>query len=610
MADKLQKTLNIDPSVASRGRPLAPDTSLADAIVSATEIGSQALIESKKEGLQEDLETLGKEVHFASEGLELKETSERFEALKKAKEQGVLSSTMVNIETEKVLKERIANNSAVAPELRKLAHEILGFDPTGSATMALYGKSGRNYPTKKLTEAEKTRAVAENTAKILDLDADNVERAMVQAAYGDIQLKNAENMAKAGGIGANGIRDAVEGNIDTYVADATANLINRLKNGDGIVNPELAGIEIDQAFETAFSDFKSSVRKANITLSTSELAAHREYFKNSFQGIRDSFTDEASLESMLTRDKNTVSALIGIQAIKLHPTAAIVREAYGGASVSDVMGIINKITDPHQREAYMRMNPELGEVLGNIEGGASELVLSINHILGVKTAKGMSNGGGTSNPHVDDIVTRELTGSAKEPKVRRGVLNHRKKRGKTFKDYSDFSQKGVYELSTPEEKVYVKESFALDLPVLKKRIAAGLASKDGMITLRVENGKVVADKGFDKSKTGFNPFADIPIGVVNDLKRLNVMKKVMDNGFDTGISAEGFLERTINEVSTLQDNEVSRRDAHVKSEEAIKAYRANPSEENLDAIRIANPELGASIDAKLAERGVKQNGEQ
>lgn len=617
MADRLQKTLEVGASIASVGSPPTSESTLARVLPAAGQVVRGLITERKKEGLEEDLRGLGEEVFAVREGKDLEDATERFKRLKKAKDQGILSDSMINIEAEKVLKQKIGINSTFAPELRREAARILGFDPTGSEIRALFGGDKKSRP---LTPQEKRRQQAEGIANVLNIDADNVERSIAKAEFSQVQLDNVTTQASLGQIASRDVLNVALNGVDSFISDATADLIMQIDQG-GVVNPEIAVARLTQAKEASWSNYRQTLVRGGVNLAASDLIKQRKTFDESFQADIDLFGDQGTLDVILKRQRNSMvneAAIIGLRAF---PGLSVIGASpLGQAGVEEYLKLTTRIKDPSQLEVIKRFNPGFAAIIGNQKEVSEAVRSSYNRILGIPN----DINGDINIPGLDDTVTRDLIKEAKDPNVRDTVVNFLRGRGQSFKDIGDYAQKGVRAISTNEDVKHVKERWAIEFEPLIARISSTLKDSSATIVTvereeevrfvgagRRKRRKVVQEAGIfleviaGKLTSGRSSgtTAPIPSSLEVDIKRLNGMNKLVQNGWagDVGEVSAGFLERTVNKIETVKADVGDKNDVDQVGE-AIDTFRQNPSPENFESIRKLDPDLATAVESELARR--------
>lgn len=606
MASRLQKTLGTVDSVASVGRPTPERDFVSQAIQGAAQV-TEGVIggigKAKGRALGEELTGLGQEISAIEEGKDLEDATERFKRLKKAKEQGILGDGMINIEAEKILKEKIGKSSLFAPELRAEAQRILGFDPSGSAIQRLFGKSGRTSPSRPLSAGEKRRAKAEDFASLGLGNADDIEKLIAKSELGEIQTQFASDQAKLGEIGSAEVLNASLDNVDSYVADATSELLTTISQGGfNAVDSTTRVATLNQSKEAAWSRHRKALTDGNINLSASKLGEQRRLFDQKFAPIEEMFKDDATMEVILTKQNRALVAQASINGFDMFPGLASVNASIGQAGVTEYFSMMSNIQDPAQLELIKRINPQFAAIAENRQQASRAMRGSFNRIMGIPSTEA-----DPVIPGLDDVVKRNLIKQAKEPEIRNRIVNTLQAASTPFKDFGDYGQKGVRANVTQEEIKYIKGRWGTEFTPLTSRIATNLKSNDD-VELAVVNGRLKATVNILKvnsQRVGqFGVNLAVPSALQTDIKRLNAMNALVQNGWsdDVGEPPAGFLERTLNGIETLRADQGSPNEPDEVGT-ALEAVLQSPTPENLEAIRKLDPELFNMAQSILASQG-------
>ncbi len=596
---RLQKTLDTSAAsnIASVGQPVATRDLTGDVlqgVANAVKVGEQIVGAVKKTGLEEELGRFGEEISAINDGLDLKDATDRFKRLKKAKEQGILDDSRINIEAEAILKQKIGANSAFAPELRQAAADILGFDPTGSTLQKLFGKSGKTSPRRTLSPEEKMENAAAFRAEKLGLDKDVVLRTMLQAQQGAEELKIAQQRLATGDIGADEVLSTSLRNNDPIQAD----MIMRFRESvdDGGLNPSDAAhrqLAFTEAKQQEWANLVKTVSTGPNRASTAKLNEMKRAFDEDWAGTEALMTDGATLESLATSEANALGNLVKVAAIRTMPGLVVAQEAGGQAQVAEFIRINNKFgPNSPEMEQLMKIDPGLKFVKDSQAASASIVRSAVNKVLGQEPISGDP---AATQPLLDHVA-RDAVKNTKDPSVRNRVLTYLENDGKPVKMLSMMAQPGVREIVTPAEVNSTKQRFATQFEPLKGNIAAMLA--DGKNTLSIVSGKIVV------KPTNINPdpsaggvlgvSLDIssPANISTSVAQMNTFVDLVKNGWgaDVGESPGGFAERIVNGITTLNATEGTPNEPDaigVAFDQAIK----NPTAENMEALRLLDPDL-------------------
>ena len=609
---RLQKTLGTVESVASVGRAAPEVDFLSQAAPQVAALAgniTEAVGERKADTLEEEFGSLASDVAAIRVNKDLEEVTDRMKRLAKGAEQGRLSDTAIKLETEALLKSAIEKNPLFASKLRRRAAEVLGFDPTGTEMQALLG-FGQRQQSRPLTPGEKRRAKAEDFARLGLGDADNLEKLLAKAELGEVQTQFASDQAKLGEIGSDEVLNASLNNVDSYISDATGTLLQAVAEGGfTAVDSTTRVLELNRSLEASWSRHRKALTDGGINLSASKLGEQRRLFDLKFEPIREMFADDATMEVILTKQNRALIAQASINGYDMFPGLAAVNSALGQVGVTSFFNIMSKTSSPAQIELIKRTSPAFAAIADNKADATKAMRNSFNRIMGVPT-----DSPDVIIPGLDDVIRHGMVKDNKEPEVRNRVLESLKAKGQAFKSMSHYGQRGVRALSTPEEVNYIVERWGVEFDPIVSRVAATVKNVEGLnlsVTngvLKIESTGAVASNA-PPSMAILGNFAQIPSELVTDVKRLNAMNGLVQNGWgdDVGQNPTGFLERTINQVETLRaDQEVS--DGPDELGAAFEAVLRSPTIKNLDALESLDPELLRAARALVLSQGGGEGG--
>lgn len=596
----LQRTLEGPQGVASVGSPIAPpDTSLAQIITAGAKVGEGILRENRKDEIEEELKDLGTEVFAAREGKDLENATERFKELQIAQEQGQLTDSFVNIQAEKIMKEVIGKNPSFAPEIRTEAARILGFDPTGSEIQALFGKSGRTTPRRPLTEDEKRLMQAERISAATGVPQQTVLSTFAKAEWSDLLVKTQVNQAKLGQATTDNILNASLDGIDSAVNDAMGNLFIQIQQG-GVQSPELTIAAIQVQKQAHWQRTRQAMAESGLNPSSSQLSDAKKIADDRWAPVEE-LARSGALDEILKRQKTSLQNSAGILGFELFPTLASLNQAAGSGVAQEFLKTLSDIKDPNQFPLLQKFVPGLAKVAANSGELANRTLESYERIMGIAPRSNKPEEAG-----MDDVLFKGTAKTISDPEVRLQRLQGVIARGHTFKDFSDYAQEGARARMIPEEVKYVKDQFAVHFEPLLARISAA-AKENPQLILTVENGQIRATgrniPGRISRADVLIPqglSVDVPGTLSGDIKRVNAVGRMVQNGLaaDLGQNPGGFMERTLNKISTLQEVEEQPNESDATSK-ALSAFRANPSQETLDVLRKLDPELVAEAERKF-----------
>ena len=617
MAEKLQKTLNVQPTVASLGNPLPPDQTTSRAIEAAGGLARTFVAEKKRNDLEEGLRELGDEVFAARTGKQLDKVSERFKALQSAKEQGTMTDTMVNIQAEKVLKETIGNMPGFGPELRQEAARILGFDPTGSEIRSLFGSGEAKRPQTQL-EKWQDQASAIEIATGGTISASSALKNIGKAAALDSQTKIAQGSLQIGNINNASFLQAHINHSQSYVMDAVAD-IQALTAQGGVVDPVQQLAILTQKQEEGFARYQQGLFAAGSVSTAADLSAARKTYNESYQGVKD-MIQSGDMAEILKTNAGKLSDVASIEAYNALPTLAVLSKVN---AVEPFLNALTGIQSEKQLELVKKLDPALGLVLGNDPAArAKGFASAFMQVQGVDPlASGVSlTDVVVPDEAVVDAVTSELIKSNASDEVKDNLARTTAARGKAYKELSFYAQPNVRATATPLMVGNVVERWGVEFQPLVGRIAATIEASQGRHELVVDGGEIrVVQKSVGVSipsaaggqfglgagrRAGKGALLPVSGALSADVARLNTHNKLVKTGWgpDVGESPVGFLERTVNKIDTLRatDDTISK---PVQTQAAFEAAVSSPTSDNLDALRLLDPELVKLVEQELLQRG-------
>jgi hypothetical protein len=606
MAERLQKTLNVQPTVASVGTPLGPDTTTAQAVEAVGGLARTFVAEKKKSDLEDELRELGDEVFAAKSGKQLEGATDRFKRLQKAREQGLLSDSMVNIEAEKVLKETIGTMPGFAPELRQEASRILGFDPTGSEIQALFGKSGASSGARPKSQLEKFQDQAAAISATTNISQEDALALVGKSAALKLQSDVAQNSLALGAINRSQFLNTKMDEVENSMFDLMGSVTAELRQG-GVVNPEQAKALFSQKKEVLWAEYRRGLSGAGIVASSTELQSDRKLFDQQFASLESIVTD-GSLQEVMTRKAATLAAVAKVQGFNAFPHIAVLNQVGGAPMVETWLNTLSSVQSEDQLKLISKLDPTLAALIKNPQDFSNSVTAAFNKVMGVPVSA--ESGAAVEPPEsVVDVVTADIVKNAVDPDSRTKVLDSLRERGKAFKDFSFYSQSGVRAKATAEEVTYIKERFGTELGPLVGRIAATLEGLPDF-NLSVENGvlklnktTIAAQAGTGQGNFGLGRETS-PASLDMDIARLNAMNKLVTSGWatDVGESPVGFLERQVTQMDAIRGNAEESNDLN-EIKAALDNFNKSPTADNLDILRQLAPEAVAEAERRALQRG-------
>lgn len=615
MAEKLQKTLQSPQGIASVGSPVGPDTSKASAVQSATQlllggvqVAEGARLQTRKAELREGQDELGGEIDAIRRGVALENTTERFKRLKMMNEQGLLSDSAVNIEAEKELKRVIGTTPGFGDALRQEAAKILGFDPTGSYTQSLFGKTGRTSASRPLTARQKLLQEAGLMAEFTGMTQDAAAGLIMQTKANKLRADMAVSQVAAGQAGVDQLTSAHLARADEFIMDAMGNILATVGKG-GLKNPEALSGAINIKKQEMFSAISRSAAEAGVTMDRVKVKAQVDA---AFTGM-DEMISSGTMQKIMERNVKELTAAASIIGFETFGHLSVMEAAGGQVMVKAYLDGLLNIQDEGQLALMAKIDPSLAAALGNKKLMADKWSAAWSKIMNVPLPVGVNAEQAT--PAMIDVVTQITIKNEQDPETRNRMLEGLRQRGQKFKDYSQYAQPGARALVTPEEVNYIVTNWGVDKPALLARVGATLSQNPG-VALEVVGNKIRVKAAARTAPGNFGLGREtnvdfVPAGIELDVARLNSMDDMVKSGWanDVGEDATSFLSRALNEINTLGADATEAEPDGLA--DAMASFEASPSIESLEGIRSIDPDMADRIAASAAARtfGGQTNGE-
>ena len=583
-----QKTLDVQPTIASLGNPPQTGGEVANAVQAVGGAVKSFVVGKKKDQLEEELSTLGDEVFAAQIGRDAKEVTQRFEKLRKAKEQGVLSQTMVNIETEKVLKEAIGKTPGIAPEIRQYAAQLLGFDPTGTYLRDLLGVAD---PTTDNSIEKKAIEEAQFISKYSGANFDDIMVLQANDAQARIQTSYLSSIASIGGVKRREIYNSVLNEGKGRMAEAVGEILKQIKGG-GVTNPnELASLMTTFAISHK-NDLTAQYEAAGLTPDAAELSRELDGI-DAFWADGIKLTKSGAMSTILEDQAKSLTHAMAIQSKNLFGHLALLNESGGQEAVKQYFLIRDKFQKPEQLALLKSIDPQLAYIADNEQVLSDAVADAFMRVTG-RTPLFKSLSGGSEPTETDnalgDVVAAEV---AKTKSSDESVIPYLQQRGK-YKGVSILGQQGVRQRATGDEIKWMQKNFETEYQPLLANIAAGIAADPRLSEIHIEVNRK-GELSFNRPKVPvgvgeLRPTAYITPSMEGDLKRLNAWNKAIQNGWggDLNKDKNSFINETVSSINNLIRQGATDRAA---INEAIDAFNTNPTKENLDALRKLDPDL-------------------
>lgn len=606
----IQKTLDVLPSVAQRPDPMPPDTMPAKAIEIVGE-GVKSFATSRKKGrFESELKSLGDEVFAARTGKQLEDTSDRFKRLQQAKEQGVLTQTMVDIEAEKILKETIGRMPGFAPELRKFAAEQIGYDPTGTQLRSLLNvQGGSSRQTFEEKQVEEAQFIADN----LGVNVTDVMKIQAKSLLKKQQADIVANQAALGNFTLNDVVNSTLAEGDSYVTDVMSNVLHEIRAG-GVVEPEQVTATVNASVLAQKQAMRDRLRNAGVAPDASKLQTAMQQIDQQWQPVIE-LAQSGAMAEILDRQASSLTSAMSIEAWNVMGDVALINKAAGQAGVDNYFKHIEKYGEDGQLALMKRTNPLLARHLDSVEDAKRLSAKAYKRIMGISPEYGDQQNI-LNNPEEEEAVTsltdrlmydvnkdRNMTDEEKHNR-----LQFAKQHGQKFKVLGSYFQRGARSAASSDEVRFVKQTVEEELPNLIDRIALDMATakgtrdeyelvaEDGVVVKKFTGDRFTARPGRGQVSNWSGVQQVSPNEVTTaDLKRLNAVNGGLVNGWaeDLGLRPLTFLGDTvakINERSTVTSNKNS------KLEEALRVYEENPSMDNWETVRKVDPDFASDVE--------------
>lgn len=575
----LQQSLDLQPAVSSVGNPSSGvDTSSAQGIQVAAGVADTFLQGRRKrrlEGAQEELEggirDLADEVFAANTGKELEGASSRFKRLAAAREQGALTDTMVQIEAEAVLKESIGKMPAFAPELRRFAADILGYDPTGSQVRALL-----DIPTntRGQTTADKIQDEAEGIALHLGVDARPVARMIAKNMY----LKQKTDLLASQGEFDNADRKQILGSVVSegrgYQADFLLKITEQVQAG-GVQNPQELGVLAQQAMLLHKQRLQDVYLSAGLFPDSQQMASDQALIEQEWEPIL-KMAQDGSLATIAAENAKTLTNLMTIEGFNAFGPMAAVNQVLGQEGVKHMFLLLEKWDKQGQSRLLQEINPALREVAQNMDNMSGAVADAYARVMGAdatfSSGDVFGSNSGLSDEQkeaakraIEEAVAYDIAKNSTNPQERAKSLNYLRSTGQRFKALGAYFQQGARQRATQEEVRWVTQTFEQEYTPLVERVASELSAikdraeikieKDGQLRLVPKNIGNPADVLVSTSPAARSAAAVAGANTLNaDLIRLNSFAKGAKNGWAEVLGIENPSAFTGETLQLIQDS--------------------------------------------------------
>lgn len=620
MAD-IQKQLTTQATVSER--PVAPPSSAPGDIVRAA--GEVATIISDRRArqeadrLEENLTQLGREWFAVRNDATLDQVTERFKELKAAKEQGLLSDTFLQIEAEKILKESITKYPQYKDRFRQRAYEVTGFDPTGAQVQALYA----SQQSSRQTYADKQLEEDSYIAQFSGVPVETVSRLRAQSAIAKLQADLVTQQASLGAFSSRDIFNATLNESDVYFNDMFRKIVEQVKAG-GVRSPEQTLADVQVYIAAHKQALRTRYAQAGYSPSSTQLAEDLAAIDRKWQPAID-LAKSGSMDEILSSQASSIANAMTIVGWNVMGEVALINKMYGQEGVRHYHLTLDKYSNPGELELLKRGDSLLALHLNSIDDAKRGVAEAYKRVMGIQDSN--------EPPSPPLTPEQEMVRSRLEDRVRQDVttistLTDAEKKGrlrsaqeaaahgKTFRVLGAYMQRGGRAAASEEEVRFVTQTFQKEYPELVERIAEDMARRrggDGEYTLVFRNGKIEKQyvrvlgerRGDEAAMTAmmYGPgYGVAPVDVrVNDpisdadIKRLQMFSEGLANGWgdDLGVRPLTFVGDTIKQIN---DKVTAINAAQRLLEDAIDAYKRNPTPEMWEKVRAADPSFADEVE--------------
>ena len=382
MAD-LQKYLSSAAQVSER--PVAQPTSAPGDVVRAIGAVGKVIQDegARKEGekLEENLNQLGREAFAAKVGGPLKEVTSRFEDLKEAQRQGILTETFLQIEAEKVLKESINRYPGYKDQLRKKAYEITGFDPTGAQTQALYaalkptkGSTRQSFAEKMLEEAQ---FIADNTGE----DVQVIMKQQAKAAQLKMQAEITAQQAALGSFSSREVFNTTLQEAEPLITDLFRSVVTEV-NAGGVKSPEQRVAQVQAGIQGHKNMLRERLNMSGVKFSATEWSDWSRAIDNQWAAVAD-LAASGSMDKILSRQANSISNAMTIEGLKTMGTLAMLNKVGGQEAVKNYYTYLDKYSRPDELELLKSTDPLLAQHLNSVAALTAAASRAYENVMGI-----------------------------------------------------------------------------------------------------------------------------------------------------------------------------------------------------------------------------------
>ena len=490
--------------------------------------------------------------------------SYKFQTIAQGVAQGAIPKEAAALQLEASVKHLVNQTPGFGNEIRQLARDLAGFDPTGHTMQTILNINTPKEPRAPQTQTEKDQeealAIQKGYAGIgINMELSTILGNVVQKRLTDYQATSADNLLKMNTIS---INQWAQKRFVERGADVTGSLarIAQMGAAGGVDNPQLYTNAFAAQKEADKAAFRQEVAKQG-GMKTDDMMNVERQIDAMYAPIEASIKENRF--DVLLKDKlNTLAQVNALWGYQATPYVMRMNDAYGPQISAQFLQMMADTADPKQFSLIYQFDPGLKAMIE--EGKLTQTQASqgiAETTRKIMAGEDLSEADLQFRPLSDSMAMRKgspesraqyLTGMGATQPVRASSLIATVPRQAATKDEVKFikSQFDVY--------IGHGSGNTENGPVnLIDTAAAEIAAMGVMGTLKVENGKLVIkpDKGAVVSLGG--AFT----GQTPSMKRLQVFIDAANNGYsqDFGVNQATFPEelvRRIKQASSIQAGEI------------------------------------------------------
>jgi hypothetical protein len=379
---------------------------------------------------------------------------DKFKRIANAVKQGALPESAAALETEATVRRLMTQTPGFAQEIKQLARELVGFDPTGYALRKIFDV---NQPAHKPTAQEKRVAEAQvivdgyrRAGK--DITLDSVLTTMAQHDMIKLEQENLNNQLDIKTINT---QQWAQSSFVARGPDLIGSLqkIATLGAAEGIREPQQYVNAVVQQREEAKAAFRQGVALRG-GMDATAAAAIEDQIDAQYEPLIKSITDN-EMGKVLETKLDVIVKLNALWGKQATPRLTRIIDAYGPTIGGQLLEMMSNIADPKQFELIYQFDPKLKEL---ILGGK---VTQADVAGGVQTVIDKTTSGDTLTE--DDLTYRNLAETmVVQPgnkEVREKYVRSLGDNGAPIRAVSILSEKVPRANATQDEVKFMKDQF-------------------------------------------------------------------------------------------------------------------------------------------------------